>query len=106
MKVLIVAEHNNNELLPATLHTVNAANQIGSSDLIVIGSDCQNVIKSSTKIKGISKVLSCDNEIYKNPLAENISTLIKSIAAEYSHILFSNTANGKILLLGLLHFSM
>jgi hypothetical protein len=29
----------------------------------VIGSDCQNVIKSSTKIKGISKVLSCDNEI-------------------------------------------
>ena len=95
MKVLIVAEHNNNELLPATLHTVNAANQIGSSDLIVIGSDCQNVIKSSTKIKGISKVLSCDNEIYKNPLAENISTLIKSIAEDYSHILFSNTANGK-----------
>jgi electron transfer flavoprotein alpha subunit len=95
MKVLIVAEHNNTELLPATLHTVNAANQIGPSDLLVIGSECQNVIKSSKKIKGISKVISCDNEIYKNPLAENISTLIKSIAKEYSHILFSNTANGK-----------
>ena len=29
MKVLAIAEHNNHELLPATLHTVNAAKQIG-----------------------------------------------------------------------------
>ena len=95
MKILVVAEHNNLELLPSTLHTVSAANIIGSSDLLVVGSDCQNVIKSCSKINGINKVLFCDNEIYKNPLAENVSTLIKSIAKEYSHILFPNTANGK-----------
>ena len=28
MKVLAIAEHNNHELLPATLHTVNAANKL------------------------------------------------------------------------------
>ena len=95
MKILVVAEHNNLELLPSTLHTVSAANIIGSSDLLVVGSNCQNVIKSCSKINGINKVLFCDNEIYKNPLAENVSTLIKSIAKEYSHILFPNTANGK-----------
>ena len=95
MKVLVVAEHNNAELFPATLHTVNAANQIGSSDLLVIGSKCENVVKSSININGINKVLCCDNDIYKNQLAENASTLIKSIAEEYTHIFFANTANGK-----------
>ena len=36
MKVLAIAEHNNHELLPATLHTVNAAKQIGDTDLLVV----------------------------------------------------------------------
>ena len=32
MKVLAIADHNNQEMLPATLHTVNAAKQIGETD--------------------------------------------------------------------------
>ena len=56
MKVLVVAKHDNAELFPATLHTVNAANQIGSSDLLVIGSKCENVVKSSININGINFV--------------------------------------------------
>ena len=51
MKVLVVAEHNNTELLPATLHAVNAANQIGSSDLVVIGTLGQNG-KTGTLVRG------------------------------------------------------
>ena len=95
MSVLVIVEHNNNELLPATLHTVNAAKQIGNTDALVIGSNCQTVIKSTSKVEGINEVLFCDDEIYKNPLAENASILIRSIAENYTHILFSNTANGK-----------
>ena len=95
MSVLVIVEHNNNELLPATLHTVNAAKQIGNTDALVIGSNCQTVIKSTSKIEGVNEVLFCDDEIYKNPLAENASILIRSIAENYTHILFSNTANGK-----------
>jgi electron transfer flavoprotein alpha subunit len=95
MSVLVIVEHNNNEVLPATLHTVNAAKQIGNSDLLVIGNDCQTVVKSASKIEGINEVLFCDEEVYKNPLAEDTSILISSIAKNYSHILFSNTANGK-----------
>ena len=41
MNVLVIAEHNNNELLPATLNIINAANQIGTFDLFVIGSKFQ-----------------------------------------------------------------
>ena len=95
MKVLAIAEHNNHELLPATLHTVNAAKQIGDTDLLVVGHSCQEVIDNATEIDGLNQVLYCNNEIYKNSIAENLSVLIKSIAQNYSHILFSNTANGK-----------
>ena len=95
MKVLVVAEHNNNELFPATLHTVNAAKQIGHPDLLVVGNDCQDVTKSAAKIEGIKQVLYCNDKIFKNPLAEDISVLIQSIAKDYTHILFANTANGK-----------
>ena len=95
MSVLVIVEHNNNELLPATLHTINAAKQIGNTDALVIGSNCQTVTELTSKIEGINEVLFCDDEIYKNPLAENASILIRSIAENYTHILFSNTANGK-----------
>ena len=95
MKVLAIADHNNQELLPATLHTVNASKKIGDVDLLIVGCNCQQVIDNASKIEGINKVLYCDNAIYKNALAENVSFLIKSIAQNYSHILFSNTANGK-----------
>ena len=95
MKVLAIAEHNNHELLPATLHTVNAAKQIGDTDLLVVGHRCQEVIDNARKIDGLNQVHYCNDEMYKNSIAENLSVLIKSIAQNYSHILFSNTANGK-----------
>ena len=95
MKVLAIAEHNNHELLPATLHTVNAAKQIGDTDLLVVGHSCQEVIDNAIKIDGLNQVLYCNDEMYKNSIAENLSVLIESIAQNYSHILFSNTANGK-----------
>ena len=95
MKVLAIADHNNQELLPATLHTVNAAKQIGEIDLLIVGHNCQEVIDNASKVEGINKVLYCNDAIYENALAENVSFLIKSIAQDYSHILFSNTANGK-----------
>ena len=66
MSILVIVEHNNNELLPATLHTVNAANQIGNTDALVIGNNCQTVIESTSKIEGINEVLFCDEKIYEN----------------------------------------
>jgi electron transfer flavoprotein alpha subunit len=95
MNVLVIAEHNNDEILPATLNTINAAKQIGTVDLFVIGHDCQDVIDSGNKIEGLNKILFCNDKVYKNPLAENISTLIQSVSKDYTHILFANTANGK-----------
>ena len=55
MKVLAIADHNNQELLPATLHTVNAAKQIGDIELLIVGHNCQEVIDKASKIEGIQK---------------------------------------------------
>ena len=67
MKVLARAEHNNHELLPATLHTVKAAKQIGDTDLFVVGHNCQEVINNARKIVGVNQVLYCNDVIYENP---------------------------------------
>ena len=65
MKILAIAEHNNDKMLPATLHTVNAAKQIGDTDLLVVGHNCEEVINNASKIEGINKVLYCNEEIYE-----------------------------------------
>ena len=65
MKVLAIAEHNNHELLPATLHTVNAAKQIGDTDLLVVGHSCQDVIDNARKIDIIEII---DENTFKRPI--------------------------------------
>ena len=95
MNVLVIAEHNNAEILPATFNTVNAAKQIGSVDLFVIGNNCENAVNTGSKIDGLNKVLFCNDKVYEHALAENISTLIQSISKDYTHILFASTASGK-----------
>ena len=95
MNILVIAEHNNTDLLPATLHTVNAAKQLGSTDLLVIGYNCKDVVDAGSKIEGVNQVIFSNDAIYEKPLAENTSLLIQSIANDYTHILFASTANGK-----------
>ena len=96
MTILVYAEHDNKELKPATLATVTAAVQMGSDvHLLVAGADCQAVAQEATKVAGVSKVLVADNAAYANQLAENISLLVKALAADYSHVVAPATTTGK-----------
>ena len=96
MSILVVVEHDNEELKGATLNTVTAAKEIGSEiDLLVAGFSCDSVADQACSIPGIGKVLVADNESYKNFLAENIGTLVSEVGKGYSHILTAATSNGK-----------
>jgi len=96
MSILVVVEHDNEELKGATLNTVTAAKEIGSEiDLLVAGFSCDSVADQACSISGIGKVLVANNESYKNFLAENIGTLISEVGKGYSHILAAATSNGK-----------
>ena len=96
MSVLVLAEHNNNELKTTTLNAITAASIIEKEiDIVVIGSSCDKVISYLQKIPNINKIISVDNEKYINPIAEFISPIILSLAEKYSHIVAPASTYGK-----------
>lgn len=96
MTVLVYAEHDNQELKPATLATITAAGQIDSDiHVLVAGLHAQAVADSVAQVAGVSKVLLADNPAFANALAENIAPLVVELAGNYSHIIASATTTGK-----------
>lgn len=96
MTTLVIADHDNNELKASTLSVVAAAQAVGGDiAVLVAGQGCAAVGEQAAKVAGVGKVLVCDDAAYANQLAENVTPLIQSIAGDYSHMMFSNTASGK-----------
>ena len=95
MSVLVIAEHDNAELKPATLNTVAAAAQLGDVDILVAGDNCSAVADTAAKIAGVGKVLKADAPALKTGLAENIAPMIVELSSSYSHILAPATTHGK-----------
>ena len=99
MSILVIAEHHNSSLKPATLNSVTAAQAIGGDiDILVIGSDCQGAADQAAQVAGISKVLVADNAAYGHQLAENVAPLIAEVGAAYSHVLATATTTAKNIL--------
>ena len=99
MSILVIAEHDNTNLKGATLNTLAAAKEIGSEiTLLVAGSDIASVTSEAQHLNGITKILTCDDDLYKNSLAEELSNLVVSLANSFSYILAPATTFGKNLL--------
>ncbi len=96
MAVLVVAEHDNKTVKKATLHTVAAAQKLGSDiHVLVAGHQAGEAAKAAAQIAGVKKVLHADAAQLGEFLAENVAALIVGIAKGYSHILAPATSNGK-----------
>ena len=96
MTILVIAEHDNANLKPATLNALTAAQQIGGDiDVLVAGSACQSVAAAAAAVAGVRGVLVADNAVYANHLAENLSQLVAKLAPNYSHVLTPATTTGK-----------
>ena len=101
MSILVLAEHDNNELNPATLNAVAAAAQVGGDiDILVAGSGCGAVADAAAKVAGVNKVLCADSAEYANGIAENMIPLIMSVVDGYSHLMAAATTYGKNILPG------
>ncbi len=99
MSVLVIADHDNAVLKPATLNVVTAAQQIGGDVVVLVaGEGCGAVAEEAAKIAGVSKVLAADNAAYGHHLAENFGLLIAELGKDYSHILMSASTSGKDIL--------
>jgi electron transfer flavoprotein alpha subunit len=99
MANLVIAEHDNSELKPATLNAVTAAVQIGGDiDVLVAGSACAAAAEAAANIPGISKVHLADAPVYEHQLAENLAPLVVALADGYSHVIAPATTFGKNLM--------
>jgi electron transfer flavoprotein alpha subunit len=96
MTALVVAEHDNQSIKPATLNAVTAAAKIGGPiHVLVAGSNCAAAAQAAAGIAGVEKVRVADAAHYAHPLAENLAALVVSLAQGYSHILAAATTTGK-----------
>ena len=99
MSILVIAEHDNNNIKGSTLNTVAAASEIsGEISLLVAGSNCTSVLEEAQTINNVSKIISVDDEKYANFLAEDMSSLVIGIANNYKYIMASATTFGKNLM--------
>ena len=99
MSILVIAEHDNNNLKGATLNTLSAATKLtGEVNLLVIGSNIDSVVEESQSLDGVNKVIKCDADIYVNAIAEDLSEIIESLSNGYTHILAPATTFGKNLM--------
>jgi len=96
MGILVVAEHDNAGLRPATLNTLTAAGELdGEVDILIAGADCAGAADAAAKLPGVAKVRVADAPEYGDELAENLAPLIAKLAADYSHVLAPATTFGK-----------
>ena len=99
MSVLILVEHDNEQVKSSTFNTVTAARQV-SDDLraLVVGRNCDAVAAAAAQIDGIQKVIKCDSDRYQYGLVENVAPVVESIATGYSHVFAPASTFGKNLM--------
>ncbi|MBX3522470.1 MAG: electron transfer flavoprotein subunit alpha/FixB family protein [Xanthobacteraceae bacterium] len=96
MATLLIAEHDNATLNPATAKALTAATALGGDvDVLVAGEGAKAVADAAAKLAGVKKVLLADNAAYKNKLAEPMAALIVKLAANYDAIVSPATTSGK-----------
>ncbi len=97
MSALVLAEHADGVLNPATLATVTAAAALGGDVHVLVagGDDAAAVADAAAEVAGVSKVLLAFDASYANQLAENVAPLISDLMADYDELLAPATTTGK-----------
>ena len=98
MTALVIAEHDNRSIRPATLNAVAAAAQMDADvHVLVAGSDCRAAAEAASKIAGVAKVLHADAAHLDHALAENVAAQVVALARDgaYGHLVFPATAAGR-----------
>ena len=96
IKALVVAEHDNAGIRPATLNTITAASRLGGEvHVLIAGAGSAGAAGAAAAAGGVAKVLHAEGDLFAHGLAENVAAQVLALAPGYSHILFAATASGK-----------
>lgn len=96
MTILVLADHDGSALSDHTAKVVTAARQIGGDvHVLVAGADIAGVAVQAAALEGVSKVLTADNIVLANNLAEPLAALIVGLADRHDTIIAAATSVGK-----------
>jgi electron transfer flavoprotein alpha subunit len=97
--ILIIAEHDGQELNISTAKCVSCAAAIGGDvDIAVLGNGVDTVAGQAAQLEGVSRVLAVNAEHLQAPLAANWAAEVVGLAADYSHVLGPSTTFGRDLM--------
>jgi electron transfer flavoprotein alpha subunit len=96
MAVLLVAEHDNKTLAPATAKALAAAVKFGGDiDILIAGEGAGGVAEEAAKLAGVRKVLLADAPHLSQRVAEEMANLVVPLMAGYDVLLAPATTMGK-----------
>jgi len=96
MKTLVLADHDNAALKDATARTVSAVSALGGEvDVLVAGQGARGVAEAAARLAGVSKVLLAEDAALAHQLAEPLTALLVTLAAQYDVIAAPASATGK-----------
>ncbi|MCW0447332.1 electron transfer flavoprotein subunit alpha/FixB family protein [Xanthomonas sacchari] len=99
-KILVVAEHLNGQLNPATAKCVSAAQALSAEaiDIVVLAADPAAVAAQAAQIAGVARVLTVANPANEHAIAQVLGPQIAALAAGYTHVFGPSTTFGKDLM--------
>ena len=95
MRTLVIAEHDNQNIVSATLSTIKAAQALNQEVDLLVACSSDTVLENAVKIEGISKVLAFKEDKFSNEIAEDIADCVIEVAADYNYFLASSSTTGK-----------
>lgn len=99
-KVLIIAEHADGKLNPATAKCVTCASQIEGAEIhvAVFAANAEAVASQAAQLAGVKRVLKVEHAANAEPLAAILAPQIVALAGDYTHLLGPSTTFGKDLM--------
>ncbi len=93
MRILILAEHDGQQLDPAVYQAVTAAQSWAAPvDLLVVGKDTENIATKAAAIAGLQRVVRVDAAHLEHSLAEDVASIIADLGREYQVILAAHSS--------------
>ncbi len=101
MKILVIAEHGNDQLRPVTSNAVAAASRLvevaggGEIHVLVAGHGAQGAATAAASIAGVARVLLADAPHLADQVAEPVAAQVLSVVHGFHALVFPATAFGK-----------
>jgi len=99
-KVLLIAEHDGENLNPSTAKCVACAAEIAAAeiDVAVFAESAESIAAAAASLESVSRVFSSENAAYRGGLAAVLAPQIVALAGDYDYVLGPSTTFGKDLM--------